>query len=258
MLLSCERVKEAYPEDDVCSAVLLLTFLSGLHPSVTCQVMLKGRRPQLPKKLYVLVALIVHAVHLKDNEVEQLGYMTEQKFESIEQQLKELNAGKTTNSHDSVKRVRRNVSIGAVSWKRSEVGERILMNVSFAGKMVIGRGECPLNFSESALTVDWGWHIRKKQSFKPHNKVGKVPLHVYVYNNSLLRVKGQLEGRVVECLVGFLLSVIPALLDSVKDSIRRSNVQVIGANGSPLDVRGMLNPLEYAWAAFRMNMNSLL
>ena len=35
-------------------------------------------------------------------------------------------------------------------------------------------------------------------------------------------------------------------------------VQVMGANGSPLDVRGMLNPLEYAWAAFRMNMNSLL
>ena len=117
----------------------------------------------------------VHAVHSKDNEVEQLGYMTEQKFESFEQQLKELNAGKTTNSHDSVKRVCRNISIGAVSWKRSEVGERILMNVSFAGKMVIGKGECPLNFSESALTVDWGWHIRKKQSLKPHNKVGKVP-----------------------------------------------------------------------------------
>ena len=46
-------------------------------------------------------------------------------------------------------------------------------------------------------------------------------------------MKGQLEGQVVvECLVGFLLSVFPALLDSVKDSIRRSNVQVMGANGS--------------------------
>lgn len=46
-------------------------------------------------------------------------------------------------------------------------------------------------------------------------------------------MKGQLEGQVVECLLGFCC---PALSDSVKDSIRRSNVQVMGANGSPLDV----------------------
>ena len=46
----------------------------------------------------------------------------------------------------------------------------------------------------------------------------------------------------VECFLDsgqqFLLSI---LSDSVKDRIRRSNVPVMGANGSPLDVMGMLD-----------------
>ena len=50
-------------------------------------------------------------------------------------------------------------SIAAVR-KRLEVGERTLMDVSFVGKKDIGK-ECPLNFSESALTVDGGWRVRK-------------------------------------------------------------------------------------------------
>ena len=43
--------KEAYPEEDVGSAVLLQTFLSGLRPSIARQVMLKGRLTALDKAI---------------------------------------------------------------------------------------------------------------------------------------------------------------------------------------------------------------
>ncbi|KAL5491948.1 hypothetical protein EMCRGX_G017328 [Ephydatia muelleri] len=43
--------KEAYPEEDVGSAVLLQTFLSGLRPSIARQVMLKGRPTALDKAI---------------------------------------------------------------------------------------------------------------------------------------------------------------------------------------------------------------
>ena len=64
--------------------------------------------------------------------------------------------------------------------------------------------------------------------------------------SSLLRVKGQLEGQHVSCLLdsGATVSVVrySALLDSVKGNIRSSNAfkLVVGANGTPLDVMGMI------------------
>ena len=91
--------KEAYPED-VGSAVLLQTFLSGLHPSIARQVMLKDRPTSLDEAIEEAatveealrfggtdsVETPVHAVHSKDSatEVEQLRRMLErmsQKFE---------------------------------------------------------------------------------------------------------------------------------------------------------------------------------
>ena len=100
--------KEAYPEEDVGSAVLLQTFLSGLRPSIARQVMLKGRPTTLDKAIEEAatveealrfggtdgIEVPVHAVHSKDSgaEVEQLRLMLErmsQKFESFEKQLKE-------------------------------------------------------------------------------------------------------------------------------------------------------------------------
>eukprot|EP00731_Ephydatia_muelleri_P024410 Em0016g681a len=57
--------------------------------------------------------------------------------------------------------------------------------------------------------------------------------------------KGQLEGQMVECLFdsGAAVSVVrfSVLSDSEKGRIRHSNVQVMGANGSPLDVMGVLS-----------------
>ena len=101
--------KEAYPEEDVGSAVLLQTFLSGLRPSIARQVMLKGRPTALDKAIEEAVTVEealrfggadtmevpVHAVHPKETttEVEQLRHMLErmsQKFESFEQQLKRI------------------------------------------------------------------------------------------------------------------------------------------------------------------------
>ena len=107
--------KEAYPEEDVGSAVLLQTFLSGLRPSIARQVMLKGRPTALDKAIEEAVTVEealrfggadtmevpVHAVHPKETttEVEQLRHTLERmskKFESFEQQLKELDAGRAT------------------------------------------------------------------------------------------------------------------------------------------------------------------
>ena len=107
----------------------------------------------------------------------------------------------------------------------------------------LGKGECTLNFKGSAPTVDGGW--RDHQTFKHHSKL-HVPLQAYVFNiSSLLRVKGQLEGQMVECLLdsGAAVSVVrfSVLSDSEKGRIRHSNVQVMGANGSPLDVMGVLS-----------------
>ena len=85
--------------------------------------MLKGRPTTLDKAIEAAatveealcfggtygIEVPVNGVHSKDSgaEVEQLRHMLEwmsQKFESFEQQLKELDAGKTTNSLDSIKR----------------------------------------------------------------------------------------------------------------------------------------------------------
>ena len=81
------------------------------------------------------------------------------------------------------------------------------------------------------------------QDSKFHRNVDKVPLHVCNIS-SLLRVKGQLEGQHVSCLLdsGAAVSVVrySALLDSVKGNIRSSNALVVSANGTPLDVMGMI------------------
>ena len=78
------------------------------------------------------------------------------------------------------------------------------------------------------------------QNCNPHNNVGEVLLHVYVYNiSSLLLVKGQLEGQMVEYLLDsrkvVFVVCFSALSDSAKDRFRCSNVQVMGANGLPLN-----------------------
>ena len=62
--------------------------------------------------------------------------------------------------------------------------------------------------------------------------------------SNLLRVKGQLEGQHVRCLLdsGAAVSVVwySSLLDSVKGNIPSSNALVVGANGTPLDVMGKI------------------
>eukprot|EP00731_Ephydatia_muelleri_P023705 Em0015g1288a len=154
--------KEAYPEEDVGSAVLLQTFLSGLRPSIARQVMLKGRPTALDKA-------IEEAVTETTTEVEQLRHMLERmskKFESFEQQLKDLDAGRATDNN-SVERERRS------SEKR----------VSF-------------QLQRGSSQEDGGGRRR---------------------NTCFLCGKEE-KGR-----------------------IRHSNVQVMGANGSPLDVMGVLS-----------------
>ena len=167
--------KEAYPEEDVGSAVLLQTFLSGLRPSIARQVMLKGRPTALDKAIEEAVTVEealrfggadtmevpVHAVHPKETttEVEQLRHMLERmskKFESFEQQLKELDAGRATDNN-SVERERchrkreclLNFNV-AVRKKTVEAGEGTL--VSYAERKVIGKG--------SVLLTSTGQHRR--------------------------------------------------------------------------------------------------
>eukprot|EP00731_Ephydatia_muelleri_P035641 Em0144g11a len=177
--------KEAYPEEDVGSEVLLQTFLSGLRPSIAHQVMLKGRPTVLDKAIEEAVTVEealrfggadtmevpVHAVHPKETttEVEQLRHMLErmsQKFESFEQQLKELDAGRATDNN-SVERERRS--------------------------------------------------SEKRVSFK------------------LQRGSSQEDGGGRRRNTCFLCG------KEEKGRIRHSNVQVMGANGSPLDVMGVLS-----------------
>ena len=104
-------------------------------------------------------------------------------------------------------------------------------------------------FKLQRVSTDGGQGLARKevvhQKFKHHSKL-HVPLQAYVFNiSSLLRVKGQLEGQMVECLLdsGAAVSVVrfSVLSDSEKGRIRHSNVQVMGANGSPLDVMGVLS-----------------
>ena len=99
------------------------------------------------------------------------------------------------------------------------------------------------------------------QDSKFHRNVDKVPLHVCNISN-LLRVKGQLEGKHVRCLLDFgaAMSVVrySSLLDLVKGNIRSSNALVVGMNGTPLDVMGKITLSVYTWAVFWMNTNSLV
>ena len=86
-----------------------------------------------------------------------------QKFESFEQQLKELDAGKTTTSHDSVKRDTRMPQRGQHRGSSQEVGSRRKnTNGCFlCEEETHWKRECPLNFSESEPKVDGGGRIRK-------------------------------------------------------------------------------------------------
>eukprot|EP00731_Ephydatia_muelleri_P031264 Em0022g778a len=176
--------KEAYPEEDVGSAVLLQTFLSGLRPSIARQVMLKGRPTALDKAIEEAVTVEealrfggadtmevpVHAVHPKETttEVEQLRHMLERmskKFESFEQQLKELDAGRATDNN-SVERERRSsekrVSFKSQRGSSQEDGGGRRRNTCFlCGKEGHWKRECTLNFNGSAPTVDGGWRERK-------------------------------------------------------------------------------------------------
>ncbi|KAL5502300.1 hypothetical protein EMCRGX_G009048 [Ephydatia muelleri] len=162
--------KEAYPEEDVGSAVLLQTFLSGLRPSIARQVMLKGRPTALDKAIEEAVTVEealrfggadtmevpVHAVHPKETttEVEQLRHMLErmsQKFESFEQQLKELYAGRATDNN-SVERERRSsekrVSFKLQRGSSQEDGGGRRRNTCFqCGKEGHWKRECTLNFN---------------------------------------------------------------------------------------------------------------
>ena len=122
-----------------------------------------------------------------------------QKFESFEQQLKELDAG-----NHSVERERRS-SEKRVFFKlqrgssQEDGGGRRRNTCFLCGKEGHWKRECTLNFKGSAPTVEGGW--RDHQTFKHHSKL-HVPLQAYVFNiSSLLRVKGQLEGQMVECLL---------------------------------------------------------
>ena len=84
--------KEAYPDENVGSAVLLQTFLSRLRPSIARQVVLKVRPTTMDKAIVEAVTVEealrfggsssaedvpVHAVHSKDSgaEIEQLKMM---------------------------------------------------------------------------------------------------------------------------------------------------------------------------------------
>ena len=108
---------EAYPDEDVGSAVLLQTFLPGLRPSIARQVVLKGRPTTMGKAIEEAVTVEealrfggincaeevpVHAVHSsKDSgaEIEQLKMMLErmsQRFDTFQQQLKGLDTGMAT------------------------------------------------------------------------------------------------------------------------------------------------------------------
>ena len=112
----------------------------------------------------------VHAVHPKETttEVEQLRHMLERmskKFESFEQQLKELDAGRATDNN-SVERERRS-SEKRVSFKlqrgssQEDGGGRRRNTCFLCGKEGHWKRECTLNFNGSAPTVDGGWRERK-------------------------------------------------------------------------------------------------
>ena len=105
----------------------------------------------------------VHAVHSKETttEVEQLRHMLERmskKFESFEQQLKELDAGRATDNN-SVERERRS-SEKRVSFKlqrgssQEDGGGRRRNTCFLCGKEGHWKRECTLNFNGSAPTVD--------------------------------------------------------------------------------------------------------
>ena len=169
--------KEAYPDENVGSAVLLQTFLSGLRPSIARQVVLKGRPTTMDKAIEEAVTVEealrfggtnsaeevpVHAVHSKDSgaEIEQLKMMLErmsQRFETFEQQLKGLDTGMATKVEDNMKRKVGSPSGGQYrgNWKKNTRG------CFLCGEEGHWKRECPLNFSKSARAVDGGWLVRK-------------------------------------------------------------------------------------------------
>ena len=168
---------EAYPDEDVGSAVLVQTFLSGLRPSIARQVVLKGRPTTMDKAIEEAVTVEealrfggincaaevpVHAVHSKDSgaEIEQLKMMLErmsQRFDTFEQQLKGLDTGMATKVEDNMKRKVASPSGGQYSgnWKKNTRG------CFLCGEEGHWKRECPLNFSKSARAVDGGWLVRK-------------------------------------------------------------------------------------------------
>ena len=98
----------------------------------------------------------------------QLRHMLERmskKFESFEQQLKELDAGRATDNN-SVERERRS-SEKRVSFKlqcgssQEDGGGRRRNTCFLCGKEGHWKRECTLNFNGSAPTVDGGWRERK-------------------------------------------------------------------------------------------------
>ena len=168
---------EAYPDEDVGSAVLLQTFLSGLRPSIARQVVLKGRPTTMDKVIEEAVTVEealrfggincaeevpVHAVHSKDSgaEIEQLKMMLErmsQRFETFEQQLKGLDTGMANKVEDNMKRKVGSPSGGQYrgNWKKNTRG------CFLCGEEGHWKRECPLNFSKSARAVHGGWLVRK-------------------------------------------------------------------------------------------------
>ena len=156
----------------------------------------------------------VHAIHSKDSgaEIEQLKMMLErmsQRFETFEQQLKGLDTSMATKVEDNMKRKVRSPSGGQYrgNWKKNTRG---CFNCGEEGHW---KRECPLIIKLQQVSTGGGRGLACKEVIHQDSmflrNVDKVPLHVYNIS-SLLRVKGQLEGQHVRCLLdsGAAVSVV--------------------------------------------------
>lgn len=143
-----KKFKQAFPEEATTSAVLLQKFLTGLRPTTSCQVMLKGE-PQT----------FEDAIKVAKDVENALEFNREMREDGEPKEI--LSIDKTQQLQDTVERLAKTIEGMTKKIEKLEMRERQVRvdtrKCYRCGEIGHIRSRCPLNSQGPARKVTGGW-----------------------------------------------------------------------------------------------------